>query len=49
MADTWRHIHTIPTEEPNDAGLEDAAYVAGWAMSGAAVLGVVMLVWHFNI
>jgi len=49
MADIWRPIHHIPADEPNDTGLEEAAYVAGWAMSGAAVLGVVMLIWHFNI
>ena len=49
MAHLWRHVHEMPTENLNDAGLEDAAYVASWALSCAAVLGVVLLVWHFHI
>lgn len=49
MADHWRQVHQMPTEDMNDLGLEDAAYVAGWVLSCAAVLGVVLLVWHFHI
>lgn len=49
MADHWRHVHQVPTDNMHDVGLEDAAYVAGWMLSGAAVLGVVLLVWHFHI
>lgn len=49
MANHWRHVHQVPTENMNDLGLEDAAYVAGWVLSCAAVLGVVLLVWHFHV
>ncbi|MBB5051191.1 hypothetical protein HNQ36_001145 [Afipia massiliensis] len=48
MADHWR-VHQVPTENMHDLGLENAAYVAGWVLSGAAVLGVVLLVWHFHV
>lgn len=45
MADHWQDIH----EEPHSAGLEEAAYVAGWVLSCAAVLGVVLMIWEFNV
>jgi hypothetical protein len=49
MADHWRHAHQMPAEDVHDFGLESSAYLAGWALSCAAVLGVVLLVWHFHI
>jgi hypothetical protein len=49
MADHWQHIHGSPADRMGTTGLEEAAYVAGWALSCAAVLGVVLLVWHFNV
>ncbi len=49
MADRWQQIHVSPAEHIGTPGLEDAAYIASWALSGAAVLGVVLLVWHFHI
>lgn len=49
MADHWQQIHVSPAEHIGTPGLEDAAYVASWALSCAAVLGVVLLVWHFHI
>jgi len=49
MADTWRHHHPTPADDLNESGLEDAAYIASWALSAAAVLGVVLLIWHFHI
>lgn len=49
MADHWQQIHTSPADHIGTPGLEDAAYVASWTLSCAAVLGVVLLVWHFHI
>lgn len=49
MADRLQHIHVSPAEHIGSPGLEEAAYVAGWALSSAAVLGVVLLVWQFNV
>ncbi len=45
MADHSR----IPAEDMHGTGPEEAAYVAGWVLSCAAVLGTVLLVWHFNV
>ena len=30
-------------------GPDDAAYIAGWSISGLAVLGVIVAVWIFGI
>ncbi|MGL4260065.1 MAG: hypothetical protein ACRCV5_17260 [Afipia sp.] len=49
MADHWQQIHVNPAEHIGTPGLEDAAYVASWALSCAAVLGVVLVVWQFRI
>lgn len=49
MADHWQEVHGNPTEHMRSIGLEEAAYVAGWVLSCAAVLGAVLLVWHFNV
>lgn len=49
MADHWQQFHRTPAEHLNDLGLENAAYVASWVLSCAAVLGVILLVWHFHI
>lgn len=46
MADHWQQIHGSPS---HDTGLEEAAYVAGWVLSCATVLGVVLLIWQFNV
>lgn len=49
MAHHWHQIHGSPPDHMGSPGLEEAAYVAGWALSSAAVLGVVLLIWHFNV
>lgn len=49
MADHWRQAHGLPEEDMHSVGLEEAAYIAGWVLSCAAVLGTVLLVWHFNV
>jgi hypothetical protein len=49
MANHWQQIHTSPADHIGSPGLEEAAYVAGWALSSATVLGVVLLIWHFNV
>lgn len=43
MADHWLHTHgSVPDDE-------EGAYRAGWAISFAAVLAAVLLLWHFNV
>jgi len=49
MADHWQQIHRSPAEDMHSTGLEEAAYVAGWILSCAAVAGVILLIWQFNI
>jgi len=49
MADRLQHIHVSPDDHIGTPGLEEAAYVAGWALSCSAALGVVLLVWQLNI
>ena len=49
MADRLQHIHVSPDDHIGTPGLEVAAYVAGWALSASAALGVVLLVWQLNI
>jgi len=49
MADRLQHIHVSPEDHIGTPGLEEAAYVAGWALSCSAALGVVLLVWQLNI
>lgn len=49
MADHWQQFHGSPAEHDRSTGLEEAAYVAGWVLSCAAVAGVVLLIWQFNV
>jgi hypothetical protein len=49
MADRLQQIHVSPDDHIGTPGLEEAAYVAGWALSCSAALGVVLLVWQLNI
>jgi len=49
MADRLYQIHVNPEDHIGTPGLEEAAYVAGWALSASAALGVVLLVWQLNI
>lgn len=49
MADRLQQIHVSPEDHVGTSGLEEAAYVAGWALSCSAALGVVLLVWQLNI
>lgn len=49
MANHWHHIHRGPADDMHTAGLEEAAYVAGWILSCATVAGVILLIWQFNI
>lgn len=49
MAHHWQQLLGSPTEDLNNEGLDEAAYVASWGLSCAAVLGVVLLVWQFNV
>jgi len=38
------HDHMV--EQPDD---KDSAYMAGWTISGLAVLGAIVTVWMFGI
>jgi len=49
MADRSYQIHVNPEDHIGTPGLEEAAYLAGWALSVSAALGVVLLVWQLNI
>jgi hypothetical protein len=46
MADHWR---THVAAEMRDAGEDEAAYVAGWTISGLATLGAIIAVWIFAL
>lgn len=48
MAELWRQTRISPADEMRCTGHEDAAYIAGWVLSGAAVLGAVLLVWELG-
>lgn len=49
MAHHWQQLFGGPTEDLNSDGLDGAAYVASWGLSCAAVAGVVLLLWQFNV
>jgi len=49
MAHHWHQLFGSPAEDMNDAGLDEAAYVASWGLSCAAVAGVVLLIWQLNV
>jgi len=49
MADRLQQIDVGPNDHIGTPGLEEAAYVAGWALSCAAALGIVVLVWQLHI
>ena len=49
MAHHWQQLLGGPADDLNNEGLDEAAYVASWGLSCAAVLGVVLLVWQFNV
>ena len=44
----WRQT-TSRAETMRGTGLDDAAYVTGWSISGLAVLSVIVTVWVFGI
>jgi hypothetical protein len=44
----WRHA-MIRTETTYDTNEDEAAYAAGWTISGLATLGTIIAVWMFAI
>jgi hypothetical protein len=44
----WRSA-MLRTETIHDSREEDAAYAAGWTISGLATLGTIIAVWMFAI
>jgi len=39
----------LRTETPHSTADDDAAYAAGWTISGLATLGTIIAVWMFAI
>jgi hypothetical protein len=48
MADHWSHPDDA-TDMMRDIGEENAAYAAGWTISGIATLATIVAVWVFAI
>jgi len=48
MADHWRHDEG-ETDLMRGIGEDDAAYAAGWTISGVATLATIVAVWVFAI
>jgi len=48
MADQWIQPDR-PVEMMRDSGDDDAAYAAGWTISGVATLATILAVWVFAI
>ena len=48
MADHWRHANGA-TEIMRGTGEDEAAYAAGWTISGLATLATILAVWLFAI
>jgi hypothetical protein len=48
MADQWIHPDRA-VDITRDTGEEDAAYAAGWTISGIATLATIVAVWVFAI
>ena len=46
MADQWIHPDRLVVR---DTGEDDAAYAAGWTISGIATLATIVAVWVFAI
>jgi hypothetical protein len=44
----WRSA-MVRTEPPHDTPDDQAAYAAGWTISGLATLGTIIAVWMFAI
>jgi hypothetical protein len=44
----WRNA-MVRTEMPHETPEDDAAYAAGWTISGLATLGTIIAVWMFAI
>jgi hypothetical protein len=44
----WRSA-MLRTETMSDSREDDAAYAAGWTISGLATLGTIIAVWMFAI
>jgi hypothetical protein len=44
----WRNA-MVRTEMPHATSEDDAAYAAGWTISGLATLGTIIAVWMFAI
>jgi hypothetical protein len=44
----WRSA-MLRTETIQDSREDDAAYAAGWTISGLATLGTIIAVWMFGI
>jgi hypothetical protein len=44
----WRSA-MLRTETTHDSRVDDAAYAAGWTISGLATLGTIIAVWMFAI
>jgi hypothetical protein len=48
MADHWRHA-TPGADAMRGTGKDEAAYAAGWTVSGLATLATILVVWVFAI
>jgi hypothetical protein len=44
----WRNA-MVRTETPHSTHEDEAAYAAGWTISGLATLGTIIAVWMFAI
>ena len=44
----WRHA-IVRTDQPRATQEEEAAYAAGWTISGLATIGTIIAVWMFAI
>ena len=48
MADQWIHADRA-VDMTRDTGEDEAAYAAGWTISGVATLATIVAVWLFAI
>ena len=45
----WRHMTERTTDPVRLTEEEEAAYAAGWTISGLATIGTIIVVWMFAI
>ena len=48
MTELWRQAPHEPIDDMRGPDDEDTTYLAGWALSAAAVVGVVLAVWQLG-